>query len=447
MRSPPLRRAPTRSPGACGTADRCPRPWREIVADYQPILDLRTMEVVGVRPSPGGALLRARWQRPMTSSRSPASSVSTAPSWIARSSRLDATSAAGPARERGWWVSVNLSVEDCTDPTLPGRLEAVLADTALDPDRLVLEVSERAVPVAEVERSLGTLAEIGVRLAIDDFGSGWSSLAQLRSLPISLLKLDRSLVSQPTTADAQLTLATVAMAQALGMETLAEGVEEGEDLLLLCLAECNYGQGFWWSDAQPLDVVLDRFPPLTDPMELYAPVFDLHALRKEFDQSDGWPSDEGILDELESELRALREDDASTIEMPDAMDDEVSHVDAGDPCTSGNDEVESVDVGARSTSPATVSPAAQPWDEGEVDAPARRGTAASQPGAVERELIAALRDRGDDAGTDCPPIVEHVATEPLRDDAWLDLSDDDFLDRLRSRTAAVGSPTGPELAP
>lgn len=246
-----------------------------ITADYQPIIDLQTMEPVGVE-----AL--ARWRGAAPGLEGPAEFLEVVRALGLCNEVFDtilrqvcADFAAGPAAERGWWVSVNIGIDDCSDQTLPARISTILAETGLEPERLVLEVSERVIPDPAVERALRNIADIGVGLAIDDFGSGWSSLAQLRSLPVDLIKIDRSLVNNPSAADAQVVMAAIALAGALGLRTLAEGVECGEDLLMLCVAECTLGQGFWWSEADTLDAIIARFPePTGAAPELYAPVFD-----------------------------------------------------------------------------------------------------------------------------------------------------------------------------
>lgn len=282
--------------GAIGIAAQVQRAVAsgQIEAVYQPVIDLRSMQPVGVE-----AL--ARWRGAPTGYGSPEDFLPIVDALGLLPQVFDtmlATAcrdvASGPAADRGWWVSVNLAEADCVDPTLPGRVGRILAETGLDPSRLVLEVSERCIPVPEVERALRNLGGLGITLAIDDFGSGWSSLAQLRSLPIALLKIDRSLVSDPTTADAHLAMVAIALAGALGLEAIAEGVETGEDALMLCLAECDYGQGFWWSEAEPLDTILERFPAVaSDSGDAYAEVFDLASVSDLADRSEDGPGRRG----------------------------------------------------------------------------------------------------------------------------------------------------------
>jgi EAL domain-containing protein (putative c-di-GMP-specific phosphodiesterase class I)/GGDEF domain-containing protein len=259
----------------------------EIIPAYQPVVDLRSMQVVGLE-----AL--ARWPGAPAGMEAPEDFLEVVEALGLQTRLFDdmfrqvvEAFATGPGAERDWWVSINLGPDECIDPTLPTRIGRGLADAGLPPERLVLEVSERAIPDPAVGRALQHLVDLGVALAIDDFGSGWSTLAQIRSLPISLIKLDRDLVTAPTPSEANVIMATVALASALGIDTLAEGVEAGEDLLLLCLAECRYGQGFWWSEAAPLEEILAKFPANDDLDDgPYATVFDMAAVRAANDGPD-----------------------------------------------------------------------------------------------------------------------------------------------------------------
>ncbi len=382
-----------------------------ITADYQPVIDLRNMQPVGVE-----ALARWRGAAPGFEAPDDFLEVVTALGMmpevfdtILRSVCRDFAS--GPAADRGWWVSVNLAKEDCIDQTLPSRVSRILAETGLDPSRLVLEVSERAIPDPAVERALRNLAQLGIRLAIDDFGSGWSSLAQLRSLPISLIKIDRSLVANPSTADAHLTMSTIALAGALGIEALAEGVESGEDLLLLCLAECHYGQGFWWSEADSLDAILAKFPVRADDEidDPYAPVFDMGALIVANAQAC---SGDGTNDDIEAVL------ESALWESTDNSDDQL---------------IEFLEASlALSVEPAGDAP-------GHTDPATGRDSA--EPAA---EIDAAAPDPSDDGDATGSDSVGPDALElgDVDESAWLDISNDDFLAKLRSIRSA---PTDPQI--
>jgi EAL domain-containing protein (putative c-di-GMP-specific phosphodiesterase class I) len=151
-------------------------------------------------------------------------------------------------------VSVNLSPIQLHSPRLVEQVRAVLDETGLPPRRLVLELTE-SVLVDDVELAVDVLERLralGVRLALDDFGAGYSSLRYLRQLPFDFVKLDRGLLdgvdrdpSALALADAVLSLLT-----RLGLRSIAEGIETAAQLSVLDMLGCELGQGFLVS--QPL---------------------------------------------------------------------------------------------------------------------------------------------------------------------------------------------------
>ena len=153
-------------------------------------------------------------------------------------------------------VSVNLASEDLADPQLPAAVARTLERTGLDPSRLVLEINERVVPERHILAATHRLIELGVRIALDDFGTGWSSLAQLRDLDLALVKIDRSVVTASTAHDdpkvEALLTAAIAMARALDLDVIAEGIEQPSEAAALRDAGARYGQGFLWSPAVDL---------------------------------------------------------------------------------------------------------------------------------------------------------------------------------------------------
>jgi diguanylate cyclase (GGDEF)-like protein/PAS domain S-box-containing protein len=148
-------------------------------------------------------------------------------------------------------VAVNISARQLRYPELVGEVEDALRKAALDPGSLTLEVTE-SVLVEDEGSSAGTLRrlkDLGVRLAIDDFGVGYSSLSYLRYLPVDQLKLDRVLVGDLDTDDKNLAIvrAAVDLGHALGIEVVAEGVETHEEFENLSKLGCDIGQGdYWW---------------------------------------------------------------------------------------------------------------------------------------------------------------------------------------------------------
>ena len=151
-------------------------------------------------------------------------------------------------------VSVNLSARELTHPTLVADVRAILAETGLDPALLRLEITETAA-MQDVETTTATLAalqRLGVRIAVDDFGTGYSSLSYLRRLPVNTLKVDRSFVAATDHDPQAVTIlqAITALAQALGLEVVAEGVETETQCERVRAADCTSAQGYYF--AQPL---------------------------------------------------------------------------------------------------------------------------------------------------------------------------------------------------
>ena len=166
-----------------------------------------------------------------------------------------------------WWpqhgvpVSVNLSAADVTDLDLPAAVAAALARHGLPPAALTLELVEDTL-VSDRERGrsvLGELRRIGVRTSIDDYGTGYSSLAYLRTLPADELKLDRSLI-QDVGRDPRATAIvrhTVALAHDLGLTLTAEGVEDAETAAALTALGCDTAQGYAVAHPMPVAAFLD----------------------------------------------------------------------------------------------------------------------------------------------------------------------------------------------
>ena len=127
-------------------------------------------------------------------------------------------------------MSVNLSGHDLLDSNLPGFITETLKDHDLDPRYLMLEITEQAL-VHDFDRATAVLKELhdlGIRIAIDDFGTGHSSFAKIKHLPIDELKVDRSFVKTLPDDDKDVAIvqAAIGLAHSLGIEVLAEGVEE-----------------------------------------------------------------------------------------------------------------------------------------------------------------------------------------------------------------------------
>ncbi|MGS2744258.1 EAL domain-containing protein [Halomonas sp. LS-001] len=168
-------------------------------------------------------------------------------------------------------VAVNLSASDVINAEMPGKISEILRHYDLSPKLLSLEVTESAVmqDVEAATKNLLELSQLGLRIAIDDYGTGYSSLAQIRRLPVDELKIDKSFVLNLDTQEEDLTIvrSTIEMGHNLGLKIVSEGVENIASAKLLDALDCDYLQGYWISRPMPAnDVVdwLDTFTLLVD---------------------------------------------------------------------------------------------------------------------------------------------------------------------------------------
>jgi len=241
---------------------------------YQPIIDLPTGEIVGVE-----AL--ARWEHPDRGMVSPAEFIPVAEEsglivplglWVLETAcqdvqtwqRLDGVS---PSLR----LSVNVSGRQLEHPEFVGNVRRLIDRLDFEPRQLVLEITE-TVLVSKADESIEKLHQLkalGVKLAIDDFGTGYSSLSSLQCLPVDIVKIDRSFISQldGDGEQANLARAVLGLGRTLHLETVAEGVESGEQATELRRLECNLAQGYYF--ARPTDRatvvgLLRRDPSVTD---------------------------------------------------------------------------------------------------------------------------------------------------------------------------------------
>jgi diguanylate cyclase (GGDEF)-like protein len=152
-------------------------------------------------------------------------------------------------------VSVNLSVRNLLDPELPGLIADLLSIYRLTPEALQLEITESML-MSDPERSMITLvglSKLGVGLSVDDYGTGYSSLANLRRLPIDELKIDRSFVSPMLSDESDLIIvrSTINLGHDLGLKVVAEGVEDEATLHRLEGLGCDFAQGYHFSKPLP----------------------------------------------------------------------------------------------------------------------------------------------------------------------------------------------------
>jgi diguanylate cyclase (GGDEF)-like protein/PAS domain S-box-containing protein len=226
----------------------------ELETWYQPIISLCSGEVVA-----NEAL--ARWRRPGRGVIDPVDFIQVAEeAGLIRElgSTVLRQACTTTAKERGHAVSVNVSPRQFVRADFQRLVEETLALTGLAPDRLWLELTERAVvdAIDYAARSFQSLRDSGVRIAIDDFGTGFSSFAHLKGFTVDLVKVDRAFVRDlmESEHDQALVEGMIEMAHALHMEVVAEGVETTAQRDLLRQLGCGYAQGFLFAEPSPVVV-------------------------------------------------------------------------------------------------------------------------------------------------------------------------------------------------
>ena len=168
-------------------------------------------------------------------------------------------------REDAVRISVNVSPVQFHDPGFLNELKAILSESKLTPDSLMLEITEGVLvhDSESVANRLNEIKELGVRLAIDDFGTGYSSLGYLRKFPIDLLKIDKSFVDFIASGpeDSALARAIVKLGDTLGLNVVAEGVENKSQAAVLQDMGCDLAQGYLYSkpvDEGQIEVLLSK---------------------------------------------------------------------------------------------------------------------------------------------------------------------------------------------
>lgn len=154
-------------------------------------------------------------------------------------------------------VSVNLSLAQLSDMKFPGRVKEILAETGLDPRDLDLEITESMAMIDpdSTKEIIRELKEAGIKIMLDDFGAGYSSLSHLRNFPIDGLKIDGQFVrhSLQSERDTKLMHSIILLSKSLDLNVIAEGVETKEQVDLLTDMECNHLQGFYFTHPLPSD--------------------------------------------------------------------------------------------------------------------------------------------------------------------------------------------------
>jgi diguanylate cyclase (GGDEF)-like protein len=241
----------------------------ELMAFYQPIIDLSTMQL-------GGFETLIRWNHPQRGLVSPGDFIPVSEEtglivpitlWILREScrQMVEWQSLDPAN-KSLILSVNLSGKHFAQGAIVEEIQKIIAETGIEPSCLKLEITESAVMenAEMVIAMLKELKELGVQLSIDDFGTGYSSLSYLHRFPIDTLKVDRSFVGtmEDGSENGEIVRTIIALAKALGMDVVAEGIETIHQLHQLRILGCEYGQGYLFSRPVPREeaekIVLDK---------------------------------------------------------------------------------------------------------------------------------------------------------------------------------------------
>jgi len=224
---------------------------------YQPIVLLETGSITGFE-----ALVR--WQHPLRGLISPGDFISVAEEtgaiipigyWVLREACRQIRAWQLQFPEKPLSISVNLSSKQFSHPKLIESISQILQETSLDASSLRLEITESAIMENSESATamLLQLRDLEVELHLDDFGTGYSSLSYLHRFPVDVLKIDRSFISRVNISDkkAEIVRAILMLADNLGIETTAEGIETAEQLAQLKGLQCKYGQGYFFS--KPVD--------------------------------------------------------------------------------------------------------------------------------------------------------------------------------------------------
>lgn len=231
---------------------------QEFILHYQPYLDLTTHQVAGVE-----ALIR--WQHPSLGLLYPDDFIPQAE----RSGLIDSIGewALNQACEQmSEWtalgidipsMSVNVSPRQFSNCSLPTLVKTILKKNMLSAVYLDLEITESTVPSDEkmMRTNVAALRQLGVKISIDDFGMGYSSLERLRTIQVDRLKIDRVFVSELALnpMDACLIRSMIHLAKQLGLSVIAEGIEDAEACVRLHSLGCDQGQGFYFTAALGAD--------------------------------------------------------------------------------------------------------------------------------------------------------------------------------------------------
>ncbi|MFL6337180.1 MAG: putative bifunctional diguanylate cyclase/phosphodiesterase [Pyrinomonadaceae bacterium] len=254
----------------------------EFILHYQPIVALENFRLRGFE-----ALVR--WQHPERGFISPMDFIPVAEEtgmiiplgeWVMREAcrQMNAWQRMFPL-EHPLFITVNLSSKQFSQNALISTFAMILQETKVKPQSVKLEITESVVMenIDTATEMLRQLRGLGVQLAIDDFGTGYSSLSYLHRFPIDTLKIDRSFVTRMSenNENTEIVRTIIVLAQNLGMDVVAEGVETNEQLVLLQKLGCENGQGYFFSKPVNSDgaekIIAETYGALTSPARALNP--------------------------------------------------------------------------------------------------------------------------------------------------------------------------------
>jgi diguanylate cyclase (GGDEF)-like protein len=210
----------------------------EFVLHYQPVINLRTRQLRGYE-----ALIR--WERPGHGLLPPAA-------FIPAAEQLAEWRHADPDGHRHVTMAVNVSGRHLATPDITGDVVGALQHSGLPAAGLVVEVTETVLlDQLHCAPNLAALRGLGVGVSIDDFGTGYTSIGQLQHLSVDTLKIDRSFISSARPGAMELVALVINAAHAFGLEVVAEGIEDGDQLAALQQLACDSGQGYLFAHPQP----------------------------------------------------------------------------------------------------------------------------------------------------------------------------------------------------
>ena len=240
-----------------------------IVPHYQPLVSLDDNRIVGFETL-------ARWTDDVLGEVSPQAFISLAEEIGLIGVLGDRLFRRACADARRWpgdlFMAFNVSAIQLKDPDLVDRILAVAAEHGISPARLEIEITESVMVerVDEARSAMTRLREHGVRIVLDDFGTGYATLAQLLSFPLDKIKIDRRFVTHVVTDRHSLVVirAIVGLAKGFGLTSVAEGIEDPEQLSCLKRNGCAQGQGHWFGQAvsaEGIEAVLAKKVPRSSP--------------------------------------------------------------------------------------------------------------------------------------------------------------------------------------